>query len=84
MKIYILAAPLLALAACDAAPPQNNVVDVASNNMIADDVTEVDDDSASAPSNEAEVTPPTAPPTAPLTQSEMEDESVAKKDRGEQ
>ena len=52
MKIYILAAPLLALAACDSTPPQNNVQDVAANNMIADDVTEVQDDSAAAPASD--------------------------------
>jgi hypothetical protein len=49
MKIYILAAPLLALAACGSTPPANNVQDVAANNMVADDVTEVQDDSAAAP-----------------------------------
>jgi hypothetical protein len=54
MKIYILAFPLLAMAACNAAPPQNNIQDVAANNMIADDVTEVQDDSASAPTAEKE------------------------------
>ena len=79
MKNYIFAVPLFALAACGSTPPENaagNIVDVASNNMIADDVTEVADDSAAA--SEA------PPPAAPMTQSEMEDEAIAKKDRGEQ
>ena len=49
MKIYILAAALFAVAGCNAAPPQNNIQDVAANNMIADDVTEVQDDSATSP-----------------------------------
>jgi hypothetical protein len=54
MKIHILAAATLSLSACNPAPPQNAVVqDVAANNMIADDVTEVQDDSASAPSDVA-------------------------------
>ena len=53
MKIYIPVVALLALSACGSSPSQNdvagNVQDVAANNMIADDVTEVPDDSASAP-----------------------------------
>jgi len=54
MKIYILAAATLSLSACNPASPQNVVVqDVAANNMVADDVTEVADDSASAPSDAA-------------------------------
>ena len=77
MKIYILAASLLALAACDSAPTQNAVVqDVAANNMIADEVTEVQDDSAAAPSESSA--------SAPMTEQERKDEEVAKKDRGEQ
>jgi hypothetical protein len=55
MKIYIPAAALLALTACGSTPAQNetanNVQDVAANNMIADDVTEVQDDSAAAPTS---------------------------------
>lgn len=77
MKIYILAAPLLALAACDSAPTQNAVVqDVAANNMIADEVTEVQDDSAAAP------TESTVPPM-PMSDQERQDEETAKRDRGE-
>jgi hypothetical protein len=73
MKIYLLAAPLLALAACDSAPPQNAVVqDVAANNMIADDVTEVQDDSAAAPTE------------LPKNDQELGDEEAAKKDGGEE
>ena len=79
MKIYILAVPLLALAACDSAPPQNNVQDVAANNMIADDVTEVEDDSAAAPPSES-----AAPAPAQNSEQDMKDEEAAKKDRGEQ
>lgn len=46
---------LLALGACDAAPPAQNVVeDVAANDMIAEDVTEVRDDSARAEPDEAD------------------------------
>jgi hypothetical protein len=55
MKIYIPAAALLALSACGSTPPQNdmanNVQEVTANNMIADDVTEVQDDSAAAPTS---------------------------------
>lgn len=77
MKIYILAAALLALTACDSAPTENAVVqDVAANNMIADEVTEVQDDSAAAPSES------NAP--APMTEQERKDEEVARKDRGEE
>jgi uncharacterized lipoprotein YajG len=56
MKIYIPAAALFALTACGSTSPSlNNVQDVAANNMIADDVTEVQDDSAAAlPSSEVE------------------------------
>jgi hypothetical protein len=76
MKICLLAAPLLFLAACNAAPTQNAVVqDVAANNMIADEVTEVPDDSAAAPSESS------AP--APLSEQQRKDEEIAKKDRGE-
>jgi hypothetical protein len=82
MRIHILAAPLLALAACDSAPTQNNVVDVASNNMIADDVTAVDDDSASAPSEPATSEPATPPANQALTASEEEDEARNKADLG--
>ncbi len=77
MKIYILAATLLALAACGSTPPENNVQDVAANNMIADDVTEVEDDSASAPSDAT--TPPSE--QAP-TQSEAEEDARNKADLG--
>ena len=82
MKIYILGAALFALAACGSTPPENaagNIVDVASNDMVDDDVTEVADDSATV--SESEGAPP---PAAPMTQSEMEDEAIAKKDRGEE
>lgn len=76
MKIPLLAAPLLFLAACDSAPPQNAVVqDVAANNMIADEVTEVPDDSAAAPSE-------SSAPTS-MSEQERKDEEIAKKDRGE-
>lgn len=76
MKIQLLAAALLALAGCDSAPSQNAVVqDVAANNMIADEVTEVQDDSGAAPSESS------AP--APTSEQERKDEEVAKKDRGE-
>jgi hypothetical protein len=52
MKIYMPAAALFLLAACNGAPPQNNVEDVSANNMIADEVTEVPDESApSEPAN---------------------------------
>ena len=81
MKIYMLAAPLFFLAACGSTPPENaadNIVDVASNDMVGDDVTEVADDSATVSGSEA-----APPPAAPMTQSEMEDEAIAKKDRGE-
>jgi hypothetical protein len=78
MKIYVLAAPFLALAACDSAPPQNNIQEVAANNMVADDVTEVQDDSASAPPAEA-----TAPAELPKSEQDLKDEEAAKKDRGE-
>jgi hypothetical protein len=55
MKMLVVAAPLLVLCACDAAPPAQNVIqDVAANNMIADDVTEVQDDSASAAPGDTE------------------------------
>lgn len=79
MKIYIFAAPLLALAACDSTPRQNNVQDVAANNMIADDVTEVQDDSATAPPTES-----AAPAPAQSSEQNIKDEEAAKKDRGEQ
>ena len=78
MKIYILAASLVALTACDSAPPQNSIQDVAANNMIADDVTEVQDDSASAPPAES-----AAPAELPKSEQQMKDEEEAKKDRGE-
>ena len=82
MKLYILAAPLLALTACGSTPENaNNVVDVASNNMIADDVTEVQDDSASAPPSD---TGAAAPVETPMTDSEVENEARNKKDRGEE
>jgi hypothetical protein len=79
MKIYILAAVLLALAACDSAPTQNAVVqDVAANNMIADEVTEVQDDSAAAPTESS------VPAPGPMSDQERNDEAAAKKDRGEE
>ncbi len=79
MKIYLLAAPLLILAACDSAPTENAVVqDVAANNMIADEVTEVQDDSAAAPAES------TVPMPGPMTDQQRADEEVAKKDRGEE
>jgi len=44
------------IAGCDAAPPppQNVIQDVAANNMALDEVTEVADDSASAPAENAD------------------------------
>lgn len=84
MKIYILAAPLLALTACDSAPPQNNVQDVAANNMIADDVTEVADDSATAPSSQPDLAPPPPQSGTSMTQDEIADDIAAKRARGEQ
>lgn len=58
MKISIPAVALVLLAACNAAPPQNaaqgNVQDVAANKMSLDEVTEVEDDSASALPNDGE------------------------------
>lgn len=76
MKIYLLAGPLLLLAACNSAPTQNAVVqDVAANNMIADEVTEVPDDSAAAPSENG------AP--AATTDQEHKDDKTVKKVRVE-
>ncbi len=54
MKIYLPAIGLGLLAACNTPPPQNNVQDVAANNMALDEVTEVQDDSASVLPDEAE------------------------------
>jgi uncharacterized lipoprotein YajG len=54
MKICIPAFALILLAACNAPPAQNNVQEVAANNMAVDEVTEVQDDSASASQSEAE------------------------------
>ena len=52
MRIYILAAPLFFVSACNSAPPQTNVADVTANNMIADDVTEVEDETVTSASAE--------------------------------
>jgi hypothetical protein len=54
MKICISAVALVLLAACNTPPPQNNLQEVAANNMTLDEVTEVQNDSASAPPTEAE------------------------------
>lgn len=54
MKICIPALALVLLAACNAEPPQNTMQEVAANNMTLDEVTEVQDDSASAPLTEAD------------------------------
>ncbi len=52
MKIYIPFVALVMLAACNPPPTENtlqsNVQEVAANNMSLDEVTEVQDDSASA------------------------------------
>lgn len=49
MKSLAIISASLALAACGNPPPEpaNNVQDVAANDMAADEVTEVQDDSAS-------------------------------------
>jgi uncharacterized lipoprotein YajG len=54
MKICIPAVALVLLAACNAPSAQNNMQEVAANNMAVDEVTEVQDDSASAPQSEAD------------------------------
>ncbi len=58
MKLSIPAVALVLLAACNASSSQNtaqgNVQEVAANNMSLDEVTEVQDDSASALPNEGE------------------------------
>ncbi|MFZ4745982.1 MAG: hypothetical protein ACOYLK_03700 [Sphingomonas sp.] len=54
MKICIPAVAFVLLAACNTPPPQNNLEAVAANDMTLDDVTEVQDDSASAPVTAAE------------------------------
>ena len=54
MKIWIPAIATILLAACNTPPPQNNLQEVATNNMMLDEVTEVQDDSASALPTEAE------------------------------
>jgi uncharacterized lipoprotein YajG len=55
MKICIPAVALVLLAACSTPSPQNNQPEVAASNMMLDDVTEVQDDSASAPPTEVEI-----------------------------
>ena len=54
MKIWIPAVATILLAACNTPPPQNNLQEVAANNMMLDEVTELQDDSASALPTEAE------------------------------
>jgi len=56
MLRYAVPAMFISVAGCDAAPPppQNVIQDVAANNMALDEVTEVADDSASAPAEYAD------------------------------
>lgn len=56
MKNYLCIAALFALAACGK-PAQPKVEDVAANQMVNDDVTEVADDSATANGSENAVDP---------------------------
>lgn len=67
MRPYLLAV-LLAVAACDrSGPPSNAIEEVSDNNMIADEVTEVPDDSATAPLDDEGVlaTPSNGDQTSP-------------------
>lgn len=66
MRIYLAALGALALAGCSSATNTANVQDVAANNMAADEVTEVQDESA-APANTQAAPPvdPSAPAQAP-------------------
>ena len=48
MRRVFFASPLFFVGACNSAPPATNVVEVTANNMIADDVTEVQDETVNA------------------------------------
>lgn len=48
MRKFFFAAPVFFVGACNSAPPPTNAVDVTANNMIADDVTEVQDETVTS------------------------------------